>query len=94
LQDTIGDKLLPQLLSFLGESLGAAIDNIDRAERLGWIKSSDIWMETRKLRNQMVHEYIDDLIILIDAFNLGHERVSHLIYAAAQMLGEIEARLR
>ena len=94
LQDTIGDKLLPQLLSFLGERPGAAIDNIDRAERLGWIKSSDIWMETRKLRNQMVHEYIDDLMILIDVLNLGHERVSHLIYAAAQMLGEIEARLR
>jgi hypothetical protein len=35
-----------------------------------------------------------ELSVLIDALNLGHERVSHLIYAAAQMLGEIEARLR
>ena len=36
LQDTLGDKLLPQLLVFLGEKTGVAIDNFDRAERLGW----------------------------------------------------------
>jgi len=60
LQDTLGDKLLPQLLIFLGEKPGAAIDNFDRAERLGWLESTATWMEMRKLRNQMVHEYIDD----------------------------------
>jgi len=94
LQDTLGDKLLPQLLTLLGERSGAAIDNVDRAERLGWIKSSDIWMQTRKLRNQMVHEYIDDLMILVDALNLGHERVVDLVYAATQMLDEIERRIK
>lgn len=36
LQDTLGDKLLPQLLVLLGEKAGVAIDNFDRAERLGW----------------------------------------------------------
>jgi hypothetical protein len=35
LQDTVGDKLLPALLDGLGEPLGAAIDNLDRAEKLG-----------------------------------------------------------
>ncbi|MEK8088976.1 hypothetical protein [Thermithiobacillus plumbiphilus] len=35
LQDTLGDKLLPVLLTALGETPGAAIDNLDRAERLG-----------------------------------------------------------
>ena len=93
LQDTIGDKLLPQLLIFLGEKAGAAIDNFDRAERLGWIKSTERWMEMRKLRNQMVHEYIDDLTILVDALNFGHERVEDLVYAAKQMLAEVERRI-
>ena len=37
LQDTLADKLLPELLGWLGESMGPAIDNVARAERLGWI---------------------------------------------------------
>jgi len=48
LQDTLGDKLLPNLLAFVGERTATAVDNLDRAERLGWIKSSDSWLETRK----------------------------------------------
>lgn len=94
LQHTLGDKLLPQLLIFLGEKAGVAIDNFDRAERLGWIKSTATWMEMRKLRNQMVHEYIDDLTILVDALNLGHERGAELVYAANGMLAEVESRIQ
>lgn len=93
LQDTLGDKLLPNLLAFVGERTATAVDNLDRAERLGWIKSSDVWLETRKLRNQMVHEYIEAPEILTDAINLGHDRVPELIYAATQMLAEIEKRI-
>ena len=37
LQDTLGDKLLPELLAWLAEPVAAAIDNLNRAERLGWI---------------------------------------------------------
>jgi len=58
LQDTVGDKLLPALLSALAETLGPAIDNLDKAEKLKLIESADGWMEIRRLRNQMVHEYI------------------------------------
>ena len=58
LQDTVGDKLLPTLLSALAETPGPAIDNLDKAEKFGLIASADAWMEMRRLRNQMVHEYI------------------------------------
>jgi len=34
LQDTLGDKLLPLYLVALGEHLGAAIDSLDRAEKI------------------------------------------------------------
>ncbi len=34
-QDNLGDKLLPELLRCLAEPLGSAIDNLDRAEKLG-----------------------------------------------------------
>lgn len=93
LQETLGDKLLPNLPAFVGERTATAVDNLDRAERLGWIKSSDNWLETRKLRNQMVHEYIEAPEVLADALNTGHRRVTGLIYAADRMLAEIDKRI-
>lgn len=51
LQDTVGDKLLPILLIALGETPASAIDNLDRAERLGLLDSIDDWITMRQLRN-------------------------------------------
>jgi hypothetical protein len=42
----------------------------------------------------MVREYIDDLTILVDALNLGHERSSELVYAANRKLIEVESRIQ
>ncbi len=92
LQDTVGDKLLPLLLTALGEKPSAAIDNLDRAERLGLIKSTDDWMIMRNLRNQMVHEYVEDPVILSSALQTGHAFVPALINAANTMIAEIERR--
>ena len=75
LQDTFADKLLPTLLLALAENLGAVIDNLDRAEKLGLLMSVDEWLEMRRLRNLMVHEYIEDLAILTSALQKGHQFV-------------------
>lgn len=92
LQDTLGDKLLPLLLVALGETPAAAIDNLDRAERLGLIVSADEWMTLRRLRNQMVHEYVEDPAILASALQTGHGFVQGLVSAADSMTAEIERR--
>ncbi|MFN7862767.1 MAG: hypothetical protein ACK5N7_05495 [Curvibacter sp.] len=92
LQDTLGDKLLPALLDAVGEAPGTAMDNLDRAERFGWIASADHWMEMRRLRNQMVHEYIEDPVVLADALNTGHLFVAALAEATEHCGREI-ARL-
>lgn len=92
LQDTLGDKLLPVLLVALGESPGAAIDNLDRAERLDLIASADEWMTMRKLRNQMVHEYVEDLAVLASALQSGHDFVPALTNTANNLIAEIEQR--
>ena len=92
LQDTVGDKLLPILLAALGEKPASAIDNLDRAERLGLLNSSDEWMTMRNLRNQMVHEYVEDPTVLTSALQTGHAFVPALIAAAANMVAEIERR--
>jgi hypothetical protein len=92
LQDTVGDKLLPLLLDALGEKSSAVIDNLDRAERLGLLRSADEWMTIRQLRNQMVHEYVEDPAILSSALQTGHTYVPTLIAAANKMIVEIERR--
>jgi uncharacterized protein with HEPN domain len=90
----VGDKLLPTLLAALAEPVGAAIDNLDRAEKLGLIASADQWMDMRRLRNQMVHEYIEDLQILSSALRTGHEFVPVLIASAQACVTEASRLLK
>lgn len=92
LQDTLGDKLLPELLEALGEERVILIDRLDMAEKLGWIQSSDQWIAIRQLRNQMIHEYIEDPEILAKALQTGHEYVEELLNAAQNMLNELQKR--
>jgi hypothetical protein len=82
LQDTVGDKLLPALLAAMAEKTGPAIDNLDKAEKFGLIPSADRWMEMRRLRYQMVHEYIEDLTVLNGALHSAHDFVPVLVAAA------------
>ena len=59
MQDTVVDKLIPVFLRVAGESTGAAIDNLNRMERIGLIASAEDWLQMRGFRNRLVHEYID-----------------------------------
>ncbi|MBU3657284.1 MAG: hypothetical protein FGM35_04535 [Rhodocyclaceae bacterium] len=93
LQDTLADKLLPALLDAMAEHKGAAIENLDRAEKLGWLDSADVWFEIRKLRNQMVHEYIEDLVILANALTAGHDYVPTLVETAARLTERVQQRI-
>jgi hypothetical protein len=88
----MGDKLLPVLLSALGETPAAAIDNLIRAEQLGLLPSAEQWMAIRSLRNQMVHEYIEDPHLLSSALHSGHAFVPVLIEVGHRMLVEMEQR--
>lgn len=92
LQDTAGDKLLPVFLNALGETPGAAIDNLDRAERLGLLDSVDDWMVMRRLRNQMVHEYVEDPVILCSALQAGHSFVPVLVGIVDRFIAEARRR--
>ncbi|THD11029.1 hypothetical protein [Metallibacterium scheffleri] len=92
LQDTVGDKFVPALLQALQEPIGAVIDNLDRAERLGWIVSADGWIEARRLRNQMIHEYVDDLSMLASNLQAGHRYVPVLLETAQRLIDETARR--
>ncbi len=92
LQDTLGDKLLPLLLAALGEDRPTLIDRLDKAERLGWLQSAERWMAIRQLRNQMIHEYIEEPAVFAPALQTGHEHVGQLLSTAENMLNEIAQR--
>lgn len=73
--------------------MGAVIDNLNRAEKLGWLLSTDEWLRLRQLRNRMIHEYVKDPALLCDALNAGHAGVAMLIAAAGRLCAEVDARL-
>ena len=85
LQDTIGDKLLPLALAWVAEPVGPTIDNLIRAERLGWIVPAADWMESRQLRNFMIHEDVRDMALLASALTKGHRAVPLLISSATTL---------
>jgi hypothetical protein len=92
LQDTVGDKLLPAVLAALGERVASAADNLDRAERLGLVRGADEWFQMRALRNQMVHEYVEDPVVLHGALTAGRDFVPCLDFAVDALLGEAARR--
>lgn len=93
LQDNLGAKLLPYYLNAVGERRPTLLENLDKAERLEIIESADTWMLLRQLRNQMVHEYIDDLAILLDALNAGHKFVAELLKTNQLLQQKVEELL-
>jgi len=93
LQDTLADKFLPALLQAMAEPKGTALDDLDRAEKLGWLRSADQWLELRRLRNQMVHAHIEDAAVLFNALQAGHGFVPSLLETARRFMDQASQRL-
>lgn len=92
LQDNVGDKLLPNWLKALGEKTGAAIDNLDKAEKFGLLDSADRWLEIRQLRNLMVHEYIESPEVLGNALESAKAYCAVLMEFANKIISDLEVR--
>jgi uncharacterized protein with HEPN domain len=85
LQDTLGDKLLPAMLKALGEPDRALLINLEKAEKYGWLESSEQWIALRQIRNQMIHEYIENAQTLHDALTTAHANLKTLELFAARL---------
>ncbi len=85
MQDTIGDKLLPRLALLEGERRGTAIENYNRAERQGLIRSADDWLVMRSLRNKLVHEYIENVEEFVNSLHLANKFSDDLFLAYANV---------
>lgn len=93
LQDNAAEKLLPALLAYLLEPVGPVRDNLDRAQRRGWVASADDWATLRKLRNRLIHEYVGGPGDLAQALNDAHATVPLLLDTTRRLIDEIDARL-
>ena len=77
LQDIMGEKLFKIFLDDIGEykSNMSLLDILDKLEKFEIIEDSYNWMEYRKLRNTLTHEYpnneedvIEGILLSIDVF--------------------------
>lgn len=78
LQDMMGDQLFKIFLDKIGEYKDnmSLLDVLDKLEKLEIIDEAVTWMEYRKLRNKLTHEYpnneqdiIDGILISVDVFS-------------------------
>lgn len=78
LQDMMGDKLFKVFLDEIGEYKDSMslLDVLDKLEKLELVKDASKWMDYRKLRNKLTHEYpsneyeiIEGIEIALDVFN-------------------------
>jgi hypothetical protein len=59
---------------------------------VSFISRSDSSMEMHKLRNQMIHVYVEDPLVLADALETAHGLVPVLTGVADRLLGDIARR--
>ncbi len=87
-QDRMGEKFFPLILSELQEYKRsmALIDVLHRLEKLELLQNSDDWIEYRKLRNTLTHEYPDNEDEIIEAINLSIEAYIDMKNIYHQML--------
>ena len=83
MQDNFVDKLLPKLLLLENEMPGSALDNLRKAERLGWLQNAEDWARMLLLRNKLVHEYVNDPAALLNE-----------VLAAKQLAESLQASFR
>lgn len=93
LQDTLGDKLVPLYLQLIGEKPKGFVDNLDRMDKLEFVDNADEWPRMRRLRNQMVHEYINDVNVFAKAINEAHAFVPSMAETVRRLSNDIFGRI-
>lgn len=83
LQDHLGEKLIPRFAALLGEAPKSMLDVLAYAEKMQWVESAEIFIGTRKLRNLLVHDYMSDTDLFLQALLSAREATDMLFRAVA-----------
>lgn len=91
LQDHIGEKLVPRFAALLGESPKSMLDVLAYAEKMQWIESAEAFIGARKLRNLLVHEYMSDAELFLQALLAAREAAEVLFHTVTAIEAEAAA---
>jgi hypothetical protein len=72
LQDAIGERLMVLFLEYLQEPNPKGkpfMDILSRLEQLGWLEDRTTWLELRKIRNSIAHQYEDEPELAAEGLN-------------------------
>ena len=91
IQDKMGDKLFPSILRNLEEYKNsmALVDVLNRLEKLELLANSDKWIDYRKLRNSLTHEYPNNSDEVLEAINLSIKAYEDMKNIYATMLKRV-----
>ncbi len=92
IQDKMDEKLFPAILRELEEYSNsmALIDVLNKLEKLELLDSSDDWVDYRKLRNSLTHDYPNDTDDIISAINLSITVYENMKEIYHKMLKRVE----
>lgn len=79
LQDHIGEKLLPHFARLMGGQPRTLLDTLAYAERMEWVDSAEDFIAARKLRNLLVHEYMEEAELFLEALQSANEATLMLL---------------
>lgn len=91
LQDHIGEKLIPCFAALLGEAPKSVLDILAYAEKMQWVESAEVFIGARKLRNLLVHEYMSDIRLFLQALLSARESAEMLFRTVATIEAEAAA---
>lgn len=91
LQDHIGEKLIPRFAALLGEAPKSMLDVLAYAEKMQWVKSAEVFVGARKLRNLLVHEYMSDAELFLQALLAAREAAEMLFHTITAIEAEAVA---
>jgi glycine cleavage system H lipoate-binding protein len=86
------DKLFPSILRELEEYKNsmALIDVLNKLEKLELLKSSDKWIDYKKLRNSLTHEYPNNSDEVLEAIGLSikaYEDMKNIYFVMLKRVG-------
>lgn len=87
LQDHIGEKLIPRFATLLGSTPKSLLDSLAYAERAGWVESAESFVSARKLRNLLVHEYMSEAELFLEALQTADE-ATHMLMEVVTRIGQ------
>lgn len=81
LQDVIGQKLIKYIYEFLGEEIEnkSFIDIFNKLEQIGVIADLEKWTKLREIRNELSHDYGDDIKESVERLNIIYNMYDVLI---------------